>query len=149
MIDSLRWWLSFQRNPNFWDWVEDTYSVEELRRLVSEATDCTLIRPYNPFGDRYYSRTGKPEGVALTETVRRLYKRYRGDIWRTCLGAGGQSAPSGPLGLKSLAQLDRCEEVCDQDVFEEFLVRNALRHAAEQVLERIEARRTQSKKGPP
>lgn len=141
MLDLLSWWLSLRRNSNFWAWIEDTYSVEELRRLTSEATDCSLIRPYDPFTDQYYSSNGQPEQVVLTETVRRLYKRYHADIWGICLDAGGHSAESGPFGLKSLATLDRCEEVHDQEVFEEFMVRNALKHAAKQVLERVEARR--------
>jgi hypothetical protein len=141
MIESLHWWLSLHRNSNFWAWMEDTYSVEELRRLISEATDCSLIRRYDPLADQYYSRKGKPEQVVLTETVRRLYRRYHADIWSICLDAGGHFAESGPFGLESLARLDRCREVYDQEVFEEFLVRNALKYAARQVLERIEARR--------
>jgi hypothetical protein len=48
MLDALNWWRSFRKNPNFWDWVRDTYSDEELVRLTQEATDDTLIHGYDP-----------------------------------------------------------------------------------------------------
>jgi len=34
MFAALEWWRSFHRNPNFWDWVRDVNSDEELRRLA-------------------------------------------------------------------------------------------------------------------
>jgi hypothetical protein len=146
MLESLRWWMSLHRNRSFLAWMQDTYSTDELRRLVSEATDCSLTQPYSPFADRYYTRTGRPMGEVLSEVVHRLYKRYHSDIWGLCLEAGGHYTDSGPFGLESLAQLDRCHEVYDQHIFEEFLVRNALKRGAEAVLERLQVRRTETTK---
>jgi len=33
MVESVKWWFSLRRNANFWDWMRDTYSLEELNRL--------------------------------------------------------------------------------------------------------------------
>ncbi len=49
MLKFLTRWSSFRRNVNFWDWVRDSYSDKDLRRLVAEATDSSLLEIYNPF----------------------------------------------------------------------------------------------------
>lgn len=134
MLDELNWWRSFRRNVNFWDWVRDTYSDNELKRLSEEATDCSLIRPYNPFGDATMDQFAVGEGIQR-KTVQRLMKRYGDEIWTTCLGAGGYDPEKGPLGLKCLSKLELSFQVYNQATFEEFLVRNALKRAAEQLIE--------------
>src|SRR5260370_434666 len=87
MIDSLNWWLSLRRNANFWDWLKDTYSIEELKGLASEATETNIIRPRDLLADQYFCN-GRPLEEVVIETSRRLYKRYHLDIWHICLGAG-------------------------------------------------------------
>ena len=34
MIDAIKWWLSFRRNVNFWDWMKDTYSANPFLTLL-------------------------------------------------------------------------------------------------------------------
>jgi len=95
MFESLRWWLSTKRNVNFWDWVRDTYSDDELKKLRIDATHCSLIRPYAPFGDS--SLEAHDYGEEITrKTVSRLIKRYGDEIWSCCLGAGGYDSDVGP-----------------------------------------------------
>ena len=129
MGDRFRWWLSSQHNRNFWDWMQNTYSREELRRLTTEATDCDLIRPYSRF-------LGPPpqHELEIRKLVKRLMRRYGDEIWSVCLGAGGYNAESGPTGLVCLAHLDHAFQVYNGKTFEEFLVRNALKRGAQQVL---------------
>jgi hypothetical protein len=129
MRDWLNWKLSFHRNANFWDWIRDTYSRDGLRRLVTEATDESLIRVENPF-----SNERQPNELVLRRTVSRLMSRYGEDIWHICLGAGGQGNDGGPSGLACLANLDGAFQVHDPATFDEFLVRNALKYGATQLL---------------
>ena len=124
-----KWKLSFHHNANFWDWMRDTYSRDELRRLIDEATDSSLIRESNPF-----SHEPAPSESIMRETVSKLMSQYGNEIWGICLGAGGQGAEDGPAGLVCLARLDRAVQVYDPATFEEFLVRNALKHGAMTIL---------------
>ena len=112
----------------------NTYSDEELRRLTTEATDCSLIRPHDLFGD-YTANQHYHHQELILETVRRLMRRYGDEIWSCCLGAGGYDAEMGKVGLKCLAGLDLAFQVYNQTTFEEFLVRNALKRASRQLLE--------------
>jgi len=125
MLDALNWWRSFRRNANFWDWVRDTYSDEELARLTHEATDCTLIRPL----DWLHS-----EGDLTRKTVRRLIERYGTEIWGCCIAAGGADPEKQLFALESLSKLSLATQVYNQETFEEFLVRNALKAASEQLI---------------
>ncbi len=140
MSDALRWWLSLKRNANFWDWLQDTYSVEDLRQLAADATDCSLIRPWNPLtepsNDPYSARE-----VSTRKTARRLMARYGRDIWSICLDAGGYNADGGATGLACMAHLDLAFQVHDPDTFTEFMVRHALKRGAHQILtERLHER---------
>lgn len=133
MFESLRWWLSTKKNANFWDWVRDTYSDDELRKLTTEATHCSLIRPYVPFGDS--SSEANDCGEEITrKTIRRLIKRYGNEIWSCCLGAGSYDPDTGRIGIKCLAGLDLAFQVYNSSTLEEFLVRNALKQASTQLL---------------
>lgn len=129
MNDWLKWKLSFQRNANFWDWMRDTYSNKELRRLQTEATDCSLVRGWNSF-----SHEPESNESAMREVVVKLMARYGSEIWGICLGAGGQGNEGGPSGLACLARLDRAFQVYNLASFDEFLVRNALKYGAIQIL---------------
>ncbi len=133
MADWLRWRLSLRRNANFWDWVRDTYSAEDLRRLVAESTDCDLIREWSPLADRSHE-PGNRDDLIMDRTVARLIARYSDDIWTACLGAGGYDTERGPTGVACLARLDLAYQVYNRRTFEEFLVRNALKRAAAQIL---------------
>ncbi len=134
MLGVLARWSSFRRNTNFWDWVRDSYSEQELRRLAKEATDCSLIEIYNPTDNATMnlSRFGWEE---RRNTVKALMNRYGSEIWSCCLGAGGYDADEGRVGIRCLSRLDLAFQVHDQKTFEEFLVRNALKRAAQQIIE--------------
>jgi hypothetical protein len=141
MFKTIRQYYKLKSYANFWDYVRDrdNFSVDELQNLVDSITDCSLIRPWNPLGDRYFI-DGKPSGQVLEETIHALYKRFSIEIWSACLGAGGYDAENGPCGLSCLAKLELSHQVHDQKTFEEFLVRNALKRAARDILEEQKGR---------
>jgi hypothetical protein len=135
MIKAIRRYFKLKRYANFWDYLRDSnnFSTEDLQDLVASVTDCSLIRPWNPFGDRYFI-DGKPSGQALEEAISELYKHFSGDIWQACLGAGGYDVENGLTGLSCLATLNLSSQVYSQKTLEEFLVRNALKRAARDVI---------------
>ena len=137
IIDSLKWRYSLSRNATFWGWMVDTYSADELRRLKSEATDCDLLSPYSLTSDRTIDQQRHDEAVRM-KTAHRLYRRYGNEIWRICLRAGGYNADNGLTGIKCLIGLDLAFQVCDFTNFEEFMVRNALKHAAREFFHKAE-----------
>jgi len=130
----LQWWLSFRRNATFWAWVRDTYSDADLRGLITEATDCDLIRLWNPWADPDNDPFSSIE-VDRRKLPQALMKRYGEDIWNICIVAGGWSPAESVTGIHCLARLDLASQVYSPDTFNEFMVRNALRRAANQVLE--------------
>ncbi len=134
MLDDLRWSLSLRRNVNFWDWLQDTYTIDTLRQLVAEATDCSLIRPWNPLAEPSNDPHSAHE-VSLRKTARRLMDRYGDEIWSICLGAGGYNPDGGPTGLACLSNLNLAFQVYDPDTFTEFMVRHAIKRGAQQVLD--------------
>jgi hypothetical protein len=136
VFETLSRHLRMKRYANFWDYVRDreNFSDKDLRELAASATDCSLIRPWNPMADQYYVNE-KPSGQVLDETVRDLYKTFSSEIWSACFGAGGYSAERGPWGLRCLSGLALSDQVYDQKTLEEFLLRNALKRAAKEVLE--------------
>lgn len=132
MLDAIEWWRSFRRNPNFWDWVRDVYSDAELGRLSEEATNGRLGQQYDPFGEHF--GLADPFGETITAmATRRLMKRYGSEIWGCCLGATG-FGPENENAMECLSKLTLASQVHDQRTFEEFLVRNALRIASEQLI---------------
>jgi hypothetical protein len=132
MLDAIEWWLSLRRNANFWDWVRDTYSLTELEELAKEATDCHLRATFNPLGDLTWDQYLTKEGIRR-RTVKRLYNRYGDEIWGACLAGLDEHRERNALAC--LAGLDCADEVHTPELFEEFLVRNALKTAARQILE--------------
>ncbi len=135
MIDSIVQWGSFRRNANFWDWVRDSFSETELSELATEVTKVDLIRPYDPFDNS----ASELRNIADRKTTERLLRRYGTEIWSCCLGAGGYDPDRGVLGIRCLSSLDLARQVHDTATFEEFLVRNALKYAATQILEELKA----------
>ena len=136
MLKTIRRYFKLKSYANFWDYLRDSnnFSTEDLQNIVDSVTNCSLIRPWNPFGDRYFI-DGKPSGQALEVTIHELYKHFSREIWDACLGAGGFDVEKGPCGLSCLAKLDLSNQVHNQKTLEEFLVRNALKRAARDVLE--------------
>jgi hypothetical protein len=136
MLNSIRRYLRYSRYANFWDFVRDSknFSNDDLNKIAKDATETNLIRPWNPFSDSYYIN-GKPSGQVLEETIHDLYNHFGSEIWSACLGAGGYDPERGPWGLSCIAKLKLSNQVYNQKTFEEFLVRNALKRAARDVLE--------------
>lgn len=134
MINSFKWWMSFRRNVNFWDWMKNTYSSEELHHLAIEATDCCLINPYDITAEFKLDQNERNEAIRR-ETTHRIYRRYGDEIWSICLGEGGYDADSSRTGMICLGKLDLAFQVYKPELFEEFMVRNALKYAARQILE--------------
>lgn len=132
ILDAFEWWRSFRRNPNFWDWVRDVYSDEELVRLTQEATDSRLGQQFDPFCEHYEPFDPFQE-TTTAKATRRLMKRYGSEIWDCCLGAAG-FGPENPNAFECLSKLPLASQVHNQTTFEEFLVRNALRIASEQLI---------------
>jgi hypothetical protein len=133
MIDSINWWRSFRRNANFWDWMKDTYSGSKLQRLAAEATDCSLVNLYDPTADLMLEQQERDKTLRR-KTTRRLYRRYGDEIWSICLGAGGYDPDRGPTGVLCLGKLDLAFQVYKPELFEEFMVRNAIKYAARQII---------------
>src|SRR5881628_3355787 len=132
MLDSLNWWFSLRRNATFHEWMREQYTREQLRALVKEATDADLCHPYNPLAQDLYLDGGLP---VLRKTVQRLYSRYGAEIWSACYRAAAKGRPSTGYDLFSswLAAFDGLPmafQVIEPPMFEEFLVRNALRQCA-------------------
>ena len=102
--------------------------------LVREATDCSLIEVYNPLDNTTMGLNsfGREKRRSM---VRALMRRYGREIWSCCLGAGGHDPDKGTIGIRCLAKLDLAFQVHNQETFEEFLVRNALKRAAQQIIE--------------
>jgi len=136
MIEALYRWIGFRRNSNFWTWVRNTHSHDELVELARDATDCCLIDPYQPFGNETMAQhTWRRDD--LRKNAAALMRRYGDEIWSCCLGAGGYSSEKGNIGVKCLAKLDLAFQVYNQSTFEEFLVRNALKAAARQIISEL------------
>jgi hypothetical protein len=101
-------------------------------RLTQEATDCSLGQQYDPFGE-HFGLTDPFGETRTTTATRRLMKRYGPEIWWCCLGATG-FGPENQNALECLSKLTLASQVHNQPTFEELLVRNALRIAAEQLI---------------
>ena len=136
MFSLMRRHLKYGLYANFWDFVRDrkNFSDDDLYGIAKEATETSLIRPWNPFADSYYIN-GQPSGQALEEFIHDLYSRFGSEIWSACLGAAGYDPDRGPWGLSCIAKLELSNQVYDQKTLEEFLVRNALKRVARDVLE--------------
>ena len=134
ILNSFSWWLSFRKSANFQQWVRDTYPPDELRGLVEEVTDVSLVRLEELMSDRTVARQRGSETL-LKQTTERLIRRYGDEIWTACLRAGGYNPGMGTIGLDCLARLPLHHQVHNQPSFEEFLVRNALRRTGLDILQ--------------
>jgi hypothetical protein len=131
MFEALRWRRSLRRNANFWDWVENNYSVQALERIAEEVTNSDLLDSFNPLGNMSMDQYLEADGTRQ-KTVRSLYIRYCGDIWSACLASYEKGRDSSCFSC--LSRLDFANQVFEPEQFEEFMVRNALKHVARQIL---------------
>jgi hypothetical protein len=105
-----------------------------LKRLANEATDSNLKGGWNPLGDKSLDQF-----IASYElrrkTTKKLYRRYGGDIWHVCLGVYDNSKDEN--FIYALSRLELATQVDGPYLFEEFLLRNAMKRAANQILDEI------------
>jgi len=120
--------------------MEERYTVAEIRRAVIESTDCDLHEqwnPYDPPGELTWEqwKTAKDDWRLAVE---RLYGQYGEEIWQICLQESQTRVPQGEsygeAALEKLARLDLAAQVSEPKLFEEFMVRNALRLNAIEIL---------------
>ena len=73
--------------------------------------------------------------------VRNLYGRYGKEIWWVCLPEMGALGPNedAQVGLDKLVGLDLADQVAEPKMFEEFMVRNAFKLIAMQILKDVDA----------
>jgi len=141
MLETIRWWFSFRRNVNFWDWMKDNYSPPDLKRLANEATDCNLHEGWDPLGDQSMDQfIGSYE--LRRKTAKRLYGRYGADIWHVCLGVCDNTKDENLL--HGLSRLELADKVDGPFLFEDFMLRNAMKRAANQILDDINNKHTHS-----
>ncbi|MGA2253491.1 MAG: hypothetical protein ABSG53_02425 [Thermoguttaceae bacterium] len=125
---SLRLWWSFQQSPTLRDWVRNTYSPDELRRLVACAATPDLVRTWENF-------LGERLKLAQTVAARRrfvrcLYRRYGPEIWSTCCRAVEAKLEYDQVWLELLSRLPGALQVIEPLTFEELLVHHSLRQIA-------------------
>ena len=136
MLDAIKWWLSSRRHTSIHGWMKAQYTRSELERLVAEATDADLVRPPNPLAKNTYLGGGLPE---LRKTVTRLYRHYGDQIWSACYRAAASGRPTNGYDLYSswieaFSTLSMAFQAINPEMFEEMLVRHALRQCAIELL---------------
>jgi hypothetical protein len=136
MFDWLRWWCSLRRNKSLQAWIEDTYTLSEIKRMAEESTDCDLNETWVPFQHEATWEQYQREKEAWAKVVKRLYRRYGEEVWQTCLPEPGRLGPNDDVrvGLDKLMWLDLIDQVSGPKLFEECMVRNALKLTAVQIL---------------
>ncbi len=140
MADQLNfwhWWISLKINVNFWDWVRDTYDDVDLLHLANDVTCQSLEGWIDPSGDQTINDFVDMKRRRFERrAVKRLMNRYGDEIIMCCLGAGDPDK----RGVGCLADLELASDVFDQSQLEEFLLRNALARAADQLLSEVPPR---------
>jgi hypothetical protein len=129
LIDNFRWWRSLRRNKTLRAWIEEVYKIDEIKRMAIESTDCDLHQtwnPHNPPGERTLEQWWDEE-ADWQRAVKRLYCQYGDEIWYICLSEG-------QAGIDKLTSLDLADQINGPRLFEEFMVRNALKLTAIQIL---------------
>jgi len=125
MFGVIRQQFKYGSYANFWDFLRDNnnFSNNDLISIVEEITEINISRPW-VFGG----------GQVLDEFTHDLYTHFECEIWSACFGAAEHDQNCGPWGLSCLAKLEFSHKVNSQKAFEDFLVRNALKRAARDVL---------------
>ena len=116
--------------------MREQYTRSELEQLVAEAADAGLVRLSNPFARDTYLDGGLP---TLRKTVTRLYRRYGDQIWSACYRAAAHGRPTNGYDLYSswveaFSTLPMAFQVINPEMFQEMLVRHALRQCAIELL---------------
>lgn len=146
MFGGARWQRCLKRNHSLRAWMEDCYSVEEIKSVAAEAIDCNLNRSYYDvlLDDVFMSWLDESPQEARERQLKRerqqtheLYWRYGTDIWHACLPEVKLSDPVVRCvqpGVGGLARLTLAAQVSGPEAFEEFMVRNALKLTAIRIL---------------
>jgi hypothetical protein len=136
--------------------VQEAFSREDLERVTKEATDFDSDDSYDPFGrftmDQHYDL------VEARASLRKwLYAHYGSDIWYLCAEEAHQRSFGTSIDechkahglpeerphivhidkwnvLEGFSRMDLARYANSPDTFEEFMVRNALKKAAAQIL---------------
>jgi hypothetical protein len=124
MFETIKFFFELRRHHNFRAWMKSAYTREILQRLTTEAA------PRDQFTDSFVG-----PGIPFEDRVRMIYKRFGNDIWSYCLEEGGHYEESGPFGIECLSSLPLSFQVHDPKSFLEFMVRNALKLAAQRILD--------------
>src|ERR1017187_8201825 len=138
MWEAFRWWRSLKRNKTLREWMQEAYSLNEIRRLAVEPTDCDLHETWTPWNDGDLGlEQWETEEKDKEKATARLYRKYGKEIWLMCLPSADRVGPHGETyvktGLRNLAGLDLGNQVSNPKQFEEFMVRNALRITAAEI----------------
>lgn len=112
------------------------FSEADLLEFAHEATDADLGNPYVPLGDLPLDQM-MAEYSSKRAMVKSLYRRYGKDIWHACMGECGEQDST---MFSCFARLDLSKQVDSPSTFEEFLVRNAFKRVAHQLLNRQEGK---------
>lgn len=139
MFEWFRWWRSLKRNKTLREWMQEAYSLSEIRHLAVESTDCDLHETWTPWNDGDLGlEQWETEEKDKEKATARLYRRYGREIWLMCLPPANRIGPRGETyvktGLRNLAGLDLADQVSNPKQFEEFMVRNALRITAAEII---------------
>ncbi len=141
MRKAFRLWRSLRRNKTFRGWIEETFTMEEIRRMPGTATACDLHERWEMFEVDVTSEQWQQQKDEWEGLVRNLYGRYGKEIWWVCLPEMGALGPNedAQVGLDKLVGLDLADQVAEPKMFEEFMVRNAFKLIAMQILKDVDA----------
>lgn len=131
MIENIRWWISTKKHTNLWQWVKYNYSNKDLHDIVNYCTKTNMHEGYDPLA-----------GLTLDQqmidfdnwqnAVKRIYRRYKRDVWHVNLGAFDERQDKNVF--QALSRLPLADQVNNDIYFEEFMVRNALNFIALKLL---------------
>jgi hypothetical protein len=130
MLESLKKWWRLSQYPSLRRWVRQTHTDDELSELSWERTIAARLDPPSAFGSYEIAN----QIARRRKTVRSLMNYYGDDIWKTCIVAAmGGTEDIQPF--RTLARLPGSGMVVNQESFEEFMISNALRSIAIEILE--------------
>jgi hypothetical protein len=134
MFETVKWWINLRGHANFWDWMRANFNTDDLQEFAREATDGDLGNPYEPLDDLTMDQM-MAEYSFKRAMVKSLYRRYGSDIWHACMGECGEQDLT---VFSCFARLALAKQVDSPSSFEEFLVRNAIKRGAQQLLKKQE-----------
>lgn len=117
-------WLSFRRNKTLKAWMQEQYSRDELHELSTP--------DYNVYLGGTSAFVNSRKKWEFRRLVIALYERYELCIW-TSVGKEYDSQTD-PTYLGCFGRLPHSGQVIDDYSFREFMVRNALRITASEMV---------------